>query len=209
MTSAGFSHNDFYHRFLLRQVPPGRGRALDVGCGTGLFTRRLARHFRAVEGIDRASEVIAAARALAQDVPNVDYTEADLADHDLGRYDFIACIASVHHMPFAETVTRLRDALAPGGVLAILGCYRQVTPADYLRDLVAIPSNLAANAVVAAIARYRSSSTFPHTPAPVMRPETTLREIKRDARLVLPGAVIRRRVYWRYSLVYRHPPAAT
>jgi SAM-dependent methyltransferase len=206
MTEAGFSHNDFYHRFLLRQVPPGCGRALDVGCGTGLFARRLARHARAVEGIDRAPEVIAAARALSRDVSNVDYVVADLAEHDLGRYDYIACVASIHHMPFAETVTTLRDALAPGGVLAILGCYRQVTPADYLRDLVAIPSNLVANVVVKAVSRHRGS---PHTAAPVRPPETTLDEIKRDARLLLPGAVIRRRVYWRYSLVYHHPPNTT
>jgi hypothetical protein len=89
-----------------------------------------------------------------------------------------------------------------GGVLAIIGCYRQAVPADYARDLIAIPSNLAANVVVKAIARRRAS---PHTPAPIRWPTTTLAEIKSDARRLLPGAVIRRRVYWRYSLVYRQP----
>jgi SAM-dependent methyltransferase len=201
MTTACFGHNDFYHRFLLRQVPPGCRRALDVGCGTGSFARRLARRARVVEGVDRAPEVIAAARALSRDVPNLEYTEVDLADHDLGCHDYISCIASVHHMPFAETVARLRDALAPGGVLAILGCYRQVTPADHLPDLVAIPGNLVANAVVRGIGRRRAS---PHTAAPVLPPGSTLAEIKRDARHLLPGAVVRRRVYWRYSLVYQH-----
>ncbi|MEO6090588.1 MAG: class I SAM-dependent methyltransferase [Umezawaea sp.] len=207
MTTKSFSHNDFYHRFLLRKVPSGCGRALDVGCGTGLFARRLARRARGVDAVDRSPEVIAAARASSRDVPNVDYTEADLASHDLGngRYDYISCIASIHHMPFAETVTRLRAALAPGGVLAIVGCYRQVGPADYARDLIAIPSNLAANAVLGAIARRRTPSGPAHVPAPVMQPRTTLEEIKRDADRLLPGAVIRRRVYWRYSLVYRHP----
>lgn len=205
MTTKSFSHNDFYHRFLLRQVPSGCGRALDVGCGTGLFARRLAQRARAVDAVDRAPEVIDAARALSRDLPNVDYAEADLADHDLGngRYDYISCIASIHHMPFAETVTRLRDALAPGGVLAIVGCYRQVTPADYARDLIAIPSNLAANAVLGAIARCRTPSA--DVPAPVTQPLTTLEEIRRDADRLLPGVVIRRRVYWRYSVVYRHP----
>jgi SAM-dependent methyltransferase len=210
MTTDSFSHNDFYHRFLLRQVPSGCGRALDVGCGTGLFARRLARRARSVDAVDRAPEVIAAARALSRDVPNVDYVEADLASHDLGngRYDYISCIASIHHMPFAETVTRLRDALAPGGVLAIVGCYRQARPADYARDLIAIPSNLAANAVLGAIARRRGTPGPAHVPAPVTQPRTTLEEIKRDADRLLPGAVIRRRVYWRYSLVYRHPATA-
>lgn len=30
----GFNHNYAYHRYLLRQVPPGCDRALDAGCGT-------------------------------------------------------------------------------------------------------------------------------------------------------------------------------
>lgn len=214
MTSAdarpGFNHNDFYHRFLLHQVPPDCGRALDVGCGTGLFARRLARHAHAVEGVDQAPEVIATARALSQDVPNIDYVEAALASHDLGdrRYDYISCIASIHHMPFAETITRLREALTPGGVLVIVGCYRQASWADYLPDLIAIPTNLAANAAVRAIARYSGRPITQVDTAPVMMPQMTLPEIKREAHRLLPGAVIRRRLFWRYSLIYRHSPSA-
>lgn len=206
MTSRpGFNHNDFYHRLLLRQIPPGCGSALDVACGTGLFARKLARHSRTVEGIDRDADVIATARS--HDVPNVDYVHADLADHDLGRYDYISCIAGIHHMPFAETVGRLRDALAPGGVLAIVGCYRQATPADYLPDLVAIPANLVANTVVRALSRYRPTSQV--DTAPVANPRMTLPEIRREAGRLLPGAVIRRRLFWRYSLVYRRTGPAT
>lgn len=185
MTSAdsrpGFNHNDFYHRFLLGRVPPDCRQALDVGCGTGQFARRLARHARAVEGVDQAPEVIATARALSRDVPNIDYFEADLASHDLGnrRYDYISCIASIHHMPFAETITRLREALTPGGVLAIVGCYRQATWVDYLPDLIAIPTNLAANAAIRAIARYRRRATTQISTAPVM-PPLTRRPVRAD-----------------------------
>lgn len=32
----------------------------------------------------------------------------------------------------------------------------------------------------------------------------TLAEIRAQARELLPGAVIRRHLYWRYSLVYRN-----
>jgi len=89
-----------------------------------------------------------------------------------GRHDYISCLASIHYMPFA-TVATLREALAPGGVLVILGCYRQRTAADYAVVLAATPVNAAARLTVAAL---------------------------------LPGCVVRRRLFWRYLLVFRRPP---
>jgi SAM-dependent methyltransferase len=206
----GFNHNDFYHRFLLRRVPPSCARALDIGCGTGLLTRRLARRAQLVEGIDQDPEAIDAARALASRTPTIDYIEADLTTYDLNnrRYDYISCLASIHHMPFAETVIRLREALAPGGVLTIVGCYRQTTSADYLPDLVAIPANYAANAAIHAIARYNSRVVPQVDTAPTMQPQMTLAEVKREANDLLPGAAIHRRIFWRYSLTYRRPGTA-
>lgn len=57
-----FDHNDHYHRLLLRQVPQNCRAALDVGCGTGRFARRLARLGIEVDAIDPSEEVIAQAR---------------------------------------------------------------------------------------------------------------------------------------------------
>lgn len=209
-TGPGFNHNDFYHRFLLRRVPPGCGRALDVGCGTGLFARRLAQRAHAVVGIDQDPAVITTARALSMGTPNIDYIQAVLADCDLGdqSYDYICCIAGIHHMLFAETVTRLREALTPGGALAIVGCYRQATWADYLPDLIAIPANRAANAAVKAIVRHSSIPVPQVNTAPVAQPQMTLSEIKSEAQRVLRGAVVGRRLFWRYSLTCTHRPTA-
>ncbi|MGW6404449.1 class I SAM-dependent methyltransferase [Streptomyces sp. NPDC055134] len=55
-----FDHNDHYHRLLLRQLPKegreesrGEGRrALDIGCGTGRFARRLAGRGYEVDALD-------------------------------------------------------------------------------------------------------------------------------------------------------------
>jgi SAM-dependent methyltransferase len=208
----GFNHNYAYHRYLLRRVPPGCERALDAGCGTGLFATRLAQHARLVEAIDRAPEVITAARALSDAAPNVRYIEADLTRYELGsgHYGYIACIAAIHHMPFTPAIGKLRDALAPGGVLAIIGLYRQATMADYLPDLAAIPANMAANAIIKTRARrHGSSPAWQVNTAPVLGPQMTLPEIRHEARRLLPGAVIRRRLYWRYSLIYRQPSSKT
>lgn len=144
---------------------------------------------------------------LSGDTPNIQYVDADLADYDLGssRYDYISCIASIHHMPFAETITRLHQALSPGGVLAILGCYRQSTPADYLPDLIAIPANMVANVAIGAKARHGRRPAGQRNTAPVMDPQMSLPEIKSEASRLLAGALIRRRLYWRYSLTYQRP----
>ncbi|GAA3655062.1 class I SAM-dependent methyltransferase [Nonomuraea antimicrobica] len=189
-----FDHNDHYHRRLLRLVPPGAKTALDVGCGTGRFARRLAALGLEVDAVDPAEEVIEAA-APAQ---GVRYRHADITRMELGagRYSYISCLASLHHVPF-DTVTRLRDALAPGGVLAVLGCYPETTATDYAWSLVAVPVN--------AVARVATAGRGTPSPAPVRRPEMPLDEIRRQAAVLLPGATVSRLLFWRYLLAYRRP----
>lgn len=185
-----FNHNDHYHPYLLRQVPANCRRALDVGCGSGRFARVLAPRSATVDAIDRSAEMI----ELATGPSNVTFAVADVRVHDLGtsRYDFVSCVASLHHLPFAETVTRLRDALAPGGVLAVLGLSRP-TLLDLLVGLVGVVPNR----VRVALAPHRDGPR-----PPIMDPDLTLAEIRAQARDLLPGARFRRHIYWRYSMVY-------
>jgi SAM-dependent methyltransferase len=189
-----FNHNDHYHRFLLRQVPPNARRALDVGCGSGRFARLLATRVASVDAVDRAPDMIAAARARGP--ANITYLDADIRDLDLDGYDYIASIAAIHHVPFAETVVRLRDALAPGGVLAILGLSRPTLP-----DLALSAIAFAPNRVRILTGRLRGTPPGPRPP--IMDPTMTLPEIRAAAGDLLPGATIRRHLYWRYSLIYR------
>ncbi|ALC23607.1 predicted protein [Streptomyces pristinaespiralis ATCC 25486] len=53
-----FDHNDHYHRLLLHHAPRGGGAALDVGCGTGRFARRLAGIGLEVEDVARLSPFV-------------------------------------------------------------------------------------------------------------------------------------------------------
>ncbi|MES9511022.1 class I SAM-dependent methyltransferase [Streptomyces sp. NPDC000609] len=206
-----FDHNDHYHRLLLRQVPRNCATALDVGCGTGQFARRLAHLGIEVDAIDPSEEAIAEARALSgrtTDDRNPRFQQADVTEVELPKahYDFISCLASIHHMPF-DTVAALRDALAPGGILVILGCYPEKTRLDWAWSLAAVPINAAARPAVAVKDRLRPASAATRregAKAPVRRPAIPLAEIRREAAVLLPGYNIRRLLFWRYLLVFRN-----
>ncbi len=205
-----FDHNDHYHRLLLRQVPRNCGAALDVGCGTGRFARRLAGLGIEVDAIDPSGEVIAAATALSEsagEARSPRFRQADVTDIELpkGHYDFISCLASLHHMPF-NTVAALRDALALGGVLVILGCYPEMTPLDWTWSLAAVPVNAVTRLAVAAADKIRPAALAGpgQAKAPVMPPTMPLPEIRRQAAELLPGCRIRRLLFWRYVLVFRN-----
>jgi SAM-dependent methyltransferase len=205
-----FAHNDHYQRLLIRQLPAGGRTALDVGCGTGRFARRLARRGYDVDAIDLSAETLATARALSAQIwaagtirwQRADITTVDLPDK---HYDFISCVASIHHVPF-ETVGKLRDALTHGGVLAILGLYNEETVSDWMLSLAAVPVNAAARVAVAISDKLQPTwegQVQRQVSAPTTNPDMTLEQIRTAAAEELPGSTIRRLLFWRYLLVYR------
>ncbi|SFP00039.1 Methyltransferase domain-containing protein [Saccharomonospora viridis] len=199
-----FNHNAHYHPLLLRLVPPGARRALDVGCGLGGFARKLAAKGLDVDAIDQAAEVLEPARALGSPGPGtITYHRADVTAHPLPprHYDIITCIASLHHLPF-DTVTTLRDALAPHGVLAVLGLAKPSTPRDWAIWLGSLPFNHVAKAVVS-VAERLNGGADPLPEAPVRDEGMSLNQIRREAARLLPGSRIRVLPFWRYLLVYR------
>ncbi|GAB3491927.1 class I SAM-dependent methyltransferase [Amycolatopsis cihanbeyliensis] len=201
-----FSHNDHYHPLLLRRLPAGARSALDVGCGTGTLARRLAARGIDVDGVDPAAEVIDMARALGSPGPGrISYHRADVREHALpaGYYDYISCLASLHHMPFG-TVTMLRDALAPGGVLVVLGPAKPRAVTDWGTWIAAAPANLVARGIVAAAERLNGGPE-PRVRAPVSDWDESMTDVRRNAARLLPGSTVRTLLFWRYLLTYREP----
>ncbi|WP_314175891.1 class I SAM-dependent methyltransferase [Streptomyces winkii] len=187
--------NDHYHPLLLKQVPEGARTALDVGCGTGGFARLLAERGLDAEGMDSHADVIEAARAAGGGprYRRADVREARLPD---GHYDFISCIASLHHMPF-DTVLTLRRALAPGGVLAVLGLYEARTPADFAWALPGLFLLTADR-----LRSRRRPAQAVQVPL-VWPPPLSYAETRTESARLLPGSTLRRLLFWRYLLVYR------
>ena len=200
-----WSHNVHYHRVILNAVPPGCQRALDVGCGQGALTRALAQVVPQVTGIDRDRRSIEIARAHPGGA-GVGYVLGDFLAGAFrpGSLDLVTAVASQHHMDAGTAFRKMSDLLRPGGVLAVIGLARGLTPADlYLQ----VPAIIGHRVRQAASDRRRipDQPDSGYTSPIVWPPPLTYPATRRAAVRVLPGARYRRRLYWRYSLVWTKP----
>ena len=96
---------------------------LELACGTGLFTRRLAPHVPHLTAVDASPEVIAINRGrVAAD--NVEYVEADLFSWRPAQvYDAVFFSFWLSHVPderFAAFWKTVAAALAPGGAAYLI-----------------------------------------------------------------------------------------
>ncbi|WP_067656232.1 class I SAM-dependent methyltransferase [Nocardia harenae] len=194
-----WSHNDHYLDWVVRQVRASGARdVLDIGCGTGNLVARLREH-HTVTGLERDPETVAVAAARFRADPAVRILPIDFADRDPGaRWDAITLVAVLHHLPLRRTLRALRDGLSPGGRIVVVGCHRDTT-ADLLARLPAVLLNPLVGLVKHPA---RATEPPPHMRAPVAEPRETLAEIRAAAAAELPGARIRRRLFWRYTLVW-------
>jgi SAM-dependent methyltransferase len=79
----GSLQNIHYHHFLLRHLPPNCERALEIGCGKGEFSRRLAAASQSVLALDLSPEMIRIARANSNQLSNLEFQLADVMSYDL------------------------------------------------------------------------------------------------------------------------------
>ncbi|MEU0412375.1 class I SAM-dependent methyltransferase [Streptomyces griseorubiginosus] len=196
-----WSHNARYHPWIMRQLPPRFDRALDVGCGSGDLVRLLATRASQVHGIDSDERVLGAARESTPAGLSVTYAVADGTSYDRGGpYDVITCVAVLHHLPLAETLVHFRRQLAPGGTLVVVGCAEEDTRVQQALGLVSVLLNPLYGWVRN---RGRRSAGPPVAmTAPTRHPDVPYTELAREVRRVLPGARLRRGLFWRYTLVW-------
>ncbi|MEK6300990.1 MAG: class I SAM-dependent methyltransferase [Acidobacteriota bacterium] len=194
-----------YDQFLLRFVPNACERALEIGCGTGSFTRLLAARVSLVTAIDLSPEMVRVARLRSANDANIDYQIGDILQCDLpdNRFDCIVMIATLHHFPIDPVLEKIKKALASGGVLVL---HDLVTPsgiADRALDLL----RLSVNAVV----RWRRtgrpwvSRAEWRAWADHCKGETyqTMKEVRAMCDRYLPEAVVKEHLLWRYSVIWR------
>ncbi len=103
----------------------GRGRLLDVGCGPGILTLRLAGLFEEAIGLDPDADMLAEGRAAAEAVrtPNIRWIQAraeDLPDAAPGPYRLVTFGQSFHWTDERRVAEAVYDMLEPGGAMAMV-----------------------------------------------------------------------------------------
>ncbi|MBF6172623.1 class I SAM-dependent methyltransferase [Nocardia blacklockiae] len=208
MSAFAWSHNAYYHRLLVRQLPAACRRVLDVGCGTGAFAAELADRVQHVDALDRSPEMIDRARRA---VPgNVTCLLGDVLEYDLPAegYDVIVSVTALHHLPLEDALPVLARTLRPGGVLAAVVLPR-FDPRELPLEIAAIVGHRLLAVVFALLRALTGRPWFgaPDDPAmPIVSdPPLTTRQARRVAEAALPGVRVRRVVFWRYLLVWHKP----
>ncbi|MCT7660514.1 class I SAM-dependent methyltransferase [Mycobacterium deserti] len=197
MTADGeyWNHNAAYHGWLVGIAMRHHGDVLDAGCGEGLLAQRLAAVSRSVTAIDpdRWATEKATERLATLDHVSVSHETFDDFDAEGRRFDLVTFVATLHHMDLRASLQKSRDLLTPGGEIAVVGVSANKTVRDWAWAVACVPA-----------ARLGSwwHREIRDVGVRVAEPTEGLDDIRRTVDDVLPGAWIRRGLYYRYRMLW-------
>jgi SAM-dependent methyltransferase len=210
LPETGWDHNSHYHPFLLKHIPAHWAYTLEIGCGTGAFSRLLATQSDQVLALDLSPNMIRIAQERSKNYANITYQVVDalMWEFPVNQFDCIVSIATMHHLPFENMLVKMKDALKVHGVLLILDLVQGQGLFDGLTSMVAVPVNI--------ILRFLKTGQLREPPelrtawAEHGRYDSylTFSQIHQICQNSLPGAKINKHLLWRYSLVWKKPRMA-
>jgi SAM-dependent methyltransferase len=146
------------------------------------------------------------ARERSADFPNIEYRVADVLEQfPAQRFDCIASIATLHHLPLDTVVGKMKAALNPGGVLLVLDLYSIKDLVDILLSLVAFPLNLIFKLVKSGRLRNTEAERRAWDEHGKHDHYLHVDTVCRICRDLLPGARVKRHLFWRYTIVWQKP----
>lgn len=126
----------------LRRLLPANARLLELGAGSGLFTRRLLEiaRIRLLVASDGAAEMLKIAESEIKD-PRVSFRLLDFTvpvwPKDLGRFDAVTSSMAIHHAREKRALfSQVHASLAPGGLFVFADHMAGAHP--LVSDLLAI-----------------------------------------------------------------------
>ncbi|MDI6820153.1 MAG: class I SAM-dependent methyltransferase [Candidatus Hodarchaeaceae archaeon] len=107
---------------------PRANRALDVGCGTGMFLSLLSQKAKFIVGIDMSAEMLQIARKRAAGAALVQ-ADADNLPFADGSFDVIVSVTLLQNMPDpAFTVREFARVLRPAGIAMMTSLKHKHSP---------------------------------------------------------------------------------
>ncbi len=205
LSDTGWNHNTHYHGYLLGHVPTHCTWALDVGCGTGSFSRLLATRSDRVLALDLSPQMIRIAKQRSVGYSNIDYEIGDAItwDFPVDHFDCIASIATLHHLPIRSLLKKMKSSLKVGGSLLILDLYREEGLSDALANVLA--TSFSAVLKLSRNGRLREPPEIRKAWDEHGEHDSylALSEVRRICDDLLPGSKVKRHLLWRYSIVWR------
>jgi ubiquinone/menaquinone biosynthesis C-methylase UbiE len=158
-----------------------------------------------VLALDLSPNMIRIAEEHSAAYPHIDFRVADVMTHDVGaeQFDCIVSIATFHHLPTEAAVMKIKRALKVNGVLLLLDLFQAEGLLDTVRSGIALPASMglrllngsrviASQKVREAWARHGLNDSY-----------LTLDQVRDVCSNLLPGAEVRRHLFWRYSVIWK------
>jgi SAM-dependent methyltransferase len=118
-----------YSRLIAMLDKSRYGRVLEIGCGAGTFTRRLAGRADKVLALDVSSEAIARAKLAQPDLHQVEFRVGNIMDHNLREdepWDLIVLSETIYFLGWLYSffdvswlATEMFDATSQGGEILL------------------------------------------------------------------------------------------
>ena len=105
-------------RFFVERGGLGPGaRALELGCGTGVFLERVAGSAARIHGVDLSDDLLAQSRHKVARLPNVLLTRgnAEALPFASGSFDLVYGSSVLHHLHVDAALAEAHRVLRPGG----------------------------------------------------------------------------------------------
>jgi len=92
-------------------------RALELGCGTGVFLEKTARSGATIHGLDLSDELLAKARARLPGSSNItlDQGNAEEMPYPAAEFDTVYGSSVLHHLDLDAALREIHRVLKPGG----------------------------------------------------------------------------------------------
>ncbi|MDY7035586.1 MAG: class I SAM-dependent methyltransferase [Thermodesulfobacteriota bacterium] len=94
-------------------------RALEIGCGSGMFTEMFAESGAWLLAVDISSDLLK--RAQSRNIPNdkVQFLNKSFEDCDFdGKFDAVIGSSVLHHLDIARVLPKIYSVLKPGGIMS-------------------------------------------------------------------------------------------